>query len=166
MGFLHIISDNPFIGLFFHWSHADVVYSRADKATGLLAGLLLTFISTALLVDLDGGDDDSSFDDALIQVLVSAIATQVLLLPFKYVLPYMIANVNTVTTNTHIGEGLLKKQMKNLQKVLCCGAARKKLRHKKDVQVTALSRWMDLLAESHVDHENLDRKGREIAERN
>lgn len=166
MGFLHIMSGNPFIGLFFHWSHADIVYSRADKATGLFAGLLLTFISTALLVDLRGGGTDTSFETALLEVFVSAVATQVFLLPFKHVLPYMIANVNTVTTNTHLGEGLLKKQMKNLQKVLCCGAARKKLRHKKDVQVTALSRWMDLLAENHVDHENLDRKGRDNGERN
>ena len=41
MGFVHVMSGNPFIGLFFHWSHADIVFSRADKATALFAGLLI-----------------------------------------------------------------------------------------------------------------------------
>ena len=152
MGFLHIMSGNLFIGLFFHWSHADIVFSRADKATGLFAGLLLTFISTALLVDLDGSDEFGA--DALLEVFVSAVATQVLLLPFKHVLPYMISNINTVTMNTHQGIGLLKRQMNKVQQILCCGGGAKKLRHKKDVQVATLDKWLTLMAESHVEHES------------
>ena len=77
---------------------------------------------------------------------MSAVATQVLLLPFKHVLPNMIANANTGTTNTHLGVGLFKRQMNKFQQVMCCGAARKKLWHKKDVQVAALDKWMALLA--------------------
>lgn len=85
LGYLHIASGNPFIGLFSHWSHADVVFSRADKATELFAGLLLTFISTALLVDLD--DSDESETDVLLKCLYRQVLSQVLLpvLPFKHV---------------------------------------------------------------------------------
>jgi len=40
MGLLHIVSGNPFNDLFFH-RHADIVYSRAHKATRLFAGLFI-----------------------------------------------------------------------------------------------------------------------------
>ena len=56
--------------------------------------------------------------------------------------------------------------MNKIQKVFCCGGEQKKLRHKKDVQVTALHQWLDLLAESRVDHENLERNTDQDVEQN
>ena len=63
----------------------------------------------------------------------------------------MIANANTVVTNTHLGEGLLKKQMNKIRKIFCCGEEQKNLRHKKDVQATALDEWLGLVATIHVE---------------
>ena len=121
------------------------MFSRADKATVLFAGLLLTFISTALLVGLD--DSDESETDVLLKCLYRQVLSQVLLpvLPFKHVLPYMIAKVNTVTTNTHTGVGLLKRQLNKIQQVFRCGSGKKR-RHKKDVQVAAIDKWLGLVA--------------------
>ena len=90
-------------------------------------------------------DSDESETDVLLKVFVSAVLTQVLLLPFKHVLPYMIAKVNTVTTNTHTRVGLLKRQLNKIQQGFCFGSGKKR-RHKKDVQVAAIDKWLGLVA--------------------
>ena len=164
---LDIVTVNPFLSLFFEWSHEAIVYNRSDKSFILysqimvssskvatcvvdivfgkvrcvvwLMPLALAFqllqvscIVMALFLDFGDGPLLDDVDDATVQrnvtvngtaaygnssvetsetnegsnelantlaeVFIQAIIAQILLFPVKYLLPYMISNVNSISS--------------------------------------------------------------------
>lgn len=53
---LEIVTSNPFLSLFFSWSHEAIVYTQADKAVTMYAAVLMTFLSSALFFEVSSGD--------------------------------------------------------------------------------------------------------------
>ena len=108
-----LLTSNAVLGLLFHWDHEAVVYGRADKAVILFSAILMTFVSSAFLFD----PNESASEDLMVvmwSTLVTAVLTNVLLLPVQHVLPYMVSNVNSLVTLTRMPTTLLKRELKRL----------------------------------------------------
>ena len=134
-----VLTSNAVLGLFFHWDHEAVVFGRADKAVILFGAVLMTFISSAFLFD----PHESLSSDPLVLVwsaLVSALLTNILLLPVQHFLPYMVSNVNSVTTLSPMPLSLLKREMKRLS----CWRPVKRKKSPKEVQAQILLHWAEL----------------------
>ena len=106
-----LLTSNAVLGLLFHWDHEAVVFGRADKASILLGAILMTFVSSAFLFDPNEGFNDNPVV-AIWSTLVSAALTNVLLLPVQHFLPYMVSNVNSLTTLTEVPTSLLKRELR------------------------------------------------------
>eukprot|EP00750_Incisomonas_marina_P021517 INCI449.2.p1 GENE.INCI449.2~~INCI449.2.p1 ORF type:complete len:3169 (+),score=588.56 INCI449.2:893-9508(+) len=129
---LDILTGNTFLTLLFRWSHEHVVYTQADKAFMLYAAFLSTFLVQAFLADLDpsaqsvsvasnasGSIENAStggnFGTLLLNVLIGALFANVFLFPVKYLLPFMISNVNSFTTCTDLPKSLFRRQVERLK---------------------------------------------------
>ena len=84
-------------------------HPQADKATNAYAAVLMTFLTSAFFFDATTAQPPqaqaqaetvfttSAFVDSLLAVLVNAMATTLLLLPFKYIIPYVIRHTHGVS---------------------------------------------------------------------
>lgn len=139
---LDIVSGNPFLTLMFRWAHEHLVFTQVDKALGLYAGVLSTFLVQAFFFDAsvaaEGTGNNASAADApedpgravrmaILNVFVGALFANLLLFPVKYFLPFMIANVNSFTTNTHMPKGIIRRQLDRLKARLCVADRRWRL---------------------------------------
>ena len=135
---LELLTSNAVAGLLFHWDHEAIVFGGADKAVILFGAILMTFVSSAFLFD---PNEDAS-DDVLVALwssLVAAALTNVLLLPVQHFLPYMVSNVNSLTTMTRMPTSLLKRELKRLS---CWKPAARK-RSNEEVQNHVVRHWME-----------------------
>ena len=134
---LHFLTTNSFLALAFRWSHEHVVFTQADKAFMLYAAILSTFLVQAFLSDLAadstgnaaeatattvavndsvaGAETEEDFWSLLLNVLIGALFANVFLFPVKYLLPFMISNINSFTTATDVPRSLLERQMQKLR---------------------------------------------------
>ena len=136
---LDIVCGNPFLTLTFRWAHEHLVFTQVDKALGLYAGVLSTFLVQAFFFDASVAaqgtdnstdtpeDPSSAVRMAILNIFVGALFANVLLFPVKYFLPFMIANVNSFTTNTHMPKGIIRRQLDRLQARLCLSDRRWRL---------------------------------------
>jgi len=113
--FLQILAVNPFIGLFFRWSHETIVFTASDKAFILYASLLSTFLVQAFFFDTDSGGGPASFATIMTNTFIGAFVANFLLFPVQYLLPFMIANVHSFTTNTAVPRSLIQLQLNALK---------------------------------------------------
>ena len=140
---LELLTGNAVLGMFFHWDHEAVVFGRADKAVILFGAVLMTFVSSAFLFD----PNESVNGDlvvALWSALVTAVLTNALLLPVQHFLPYMVSNVNSLTTLTRMPTTLLKREMKRLS----CWKTKKRATSSTSAPSTAVMRWSASLHEA------------------
>lgn len=141
---LEVLTTNPFLALLFHWEHEAIVFGRADKAVTLYGAVLMTFISSAFLFD---PDDTGTADFALTlwSVLVSAGLANVLLLPLQYILPYMVSNVNSLSTFTRVPMNLLEREWAKLKRPFSCQRRRKVAKcHEGCAQAQVVLHWLTL----------------------
>ena len=118
-----VLSVSPFLAMFFRWSHERIVFTRADKAYLLYGGILSTFLVQAFLFDAGASGTDAataaaspdgpaSFSETILNVLIGALFANILLFPVVYLMPFMIANVHSFTTNTQARRSLLRRQVR------------------------------------------------------
>ena len=139
---VELLTSNAMLGLLFHWEHEAVVFGRADKAVILFGAVLMTFVSSAFLFDpLESADGDLLV--ALWSALVTAVLSNILLLPVQHFLPYMVSNVNSLTTMTRMPTTLLKREMKRRS---CWKPARRR-RNTVEVQARVLIHWLRLMGD-------------------
>ena len=132
-----LLTSNAVLGLLFHWEHEAVVFGRADKSVILFGAVLMTFVSSAFLFDPDESVDD---DSLLALWLVTAVLTNVLLLPVQHFLPYMVSNVNSLSTLTRTPTTLLKREMR---RVSCWKASRRRKHNNNKIgRATSLMTWV------------------------
>ena len=128
---LDIVTTNPFLALLFRWSHEHIVFTQADKAIGLYAGVLSTFLVQAFFFDAGSVTDvaanetlsaltQGSFGNALFNIFVGAVFANILLFPVKYFLPFMIANVNSFKTNTEMPRSIVRRQLDRIGALFNC----------------------------------------------
>eukprot|EP00750_Incisomonas_marina_P005736 INCI14106.1.p1 GENE.INCI14106.1~~INCI14106.1.p1 ORF type:complete len:1091 (-),score=238.03 INCI14106.1:1586-4858(-) len=122
MVFLQILSVSPYLALFFRWTHENIVFTAADKAYVLYAALLSTFLVQAFFLETDQAS--KGFGDIMTNVFVGAAVANTILFPVQYLLPFMIANVNSFTTNTTVPRSLAQQQAKVMMKRLGCVSKR------------------------------------------
>jgi len=136
--FIEVLTSNSVIGFLFHWDHEAVVFGRADKAVTLFGAVLMTFVSSAFLFN---PNESSSADPLVIMwsAFVSAALTNILLLPVQHFLPYMVSNVNAVTTFTPMPVPLLKRELRRLT----CWRSQKHRANNKELRLKATRRWME-----------------------
>ena len=147
---LSIATGNAFVGVLFSWAHESMVFSRADKAIDAYTAVVMTFLSSAFFFEtatsssegtvgaggnassgVDGGDEDASaVQSGLLGVFVSAAVANLLFLPIQYILAYMITNVNTMRTSTHVPTGLVTMQWRRLKRKWCSCSRAQKLRRR------------------------------------
>ena len=135
-----LLTSNAVLGLLFQWDHEAVVFGRADKAVILFGAVLMTFVSSAFLFDPQenvGGD----LLVAIWSALVAAVLTNALLLPVQHFLPYMVSNVNSLTTRTRMPTTLLQREMKRRS----CWKTAKRRRSAVEVQSQVVMHWLGLL---------------------
>eukprot|EP00750_Incisomonas_marina_P010853 INCI16312.9.p1 GENE.INCI16312.9~~INCI16312.9.p1 ORF type:complete len:1916 (+),score=402.72 INCI16312.9:439-6186(+) len=128
--FLQVLTVNPFIALFFRWSHERIVFTQADKAFILYSGVVSTFLVQAFYFDADTqaaavavnatvDNHLANFSTTMFNVFLGAMFASVLLFPVQYFLPYMISNVNSFTTSTAHRVSIVQSQMQALSSKLC-----------------------------------------------
>ena len=144
---LEVLTTNPFLGMLFHWEHEEIVFGRADKAVAFYGAVLMTFLSSAFLFDPNESSSDE-FPLALWSVFVSAALTNVLLLPIQHILPYMVDNVNSISTSTHVPMTLLKRELARLRRRMCCGSAKTVV----DIRAKVLLHWLKLVTGGKTEH--------------
>ena len=136
-----VLTSNAVFGFLFHWDHDAIVFGRADKAVTLLGAILMTFVASAFLFN----PNESSSSDPLVIVwsaLVSAALTNVLLLPVQHFLPYMVSNVNSVTTFSPMPMPLLTRELRRLS---CWRSRRRRVTATAaELQLKAVGNWIDL----------------------
>ena len=138
-----LLTSNAVLGMLFHWDHEAVVFGQADKAVILFGAVLMTFVSSAFLFE----PNESVNGDLLValwSVVVTAVLTNALLLPVQHFLPYMVSNVNSMTTRTRMPTTLLKREMKRLS---CC---KSKKRDASNISLSAkvVMHWVSLRHEA------------------
>ena len=136
---LEMLTENAVLGLFFQWDYENVVFGSADKAVVLFGAVLMTFVSSAFL--LDPGESLSS--DPLIvlwSALVSAMLTNVLLLPVQHFLPFMVSNVNSVSTFSPMPLTILKRELKRLS----CWKSAKRRTTNAELMLRVVVHWVGL----------------------
>ena len=139
---VELLTSNAVLGLLFHWDHEAVVFGRADKAVILFGAVLMTFVSSAFLFDpLETVHGDLLV--ALWSALVTAVLTNILLLPVQHFLPYMVSNVNSLTTMTRMPMTLLKREMKRRS----CWKPTRRQRGAAQVQSQVLMHWLTLMGD-------------------
>ena len=136
---LEVLTSNAILGLLFHWDHEAIVFGRADKSMLLFGAILMTFVASAFLFDPNEGNS-ADFLVTLWASLVTAMLTNVLLLPVQHFLPYMVSNVNSVSSFTPTPVPLLKREM---QRLICWQPAPRK-KTDKEVMARALTQWIGL----------------------
>ena len=109
---LEVITTNAFLGLLFSWDHEAIVFGRPDMT--LFGAVLMTLLSSSLLFDPTSFGTADDVWLALLNVFVSAVLTNVLLLPVQHTLPFMVSNVNSVSTSTKVPMTILKREMERL----------------------------------------------------
>ena len=137
---LEVLTSNAVLGLLFHWDHEAIVFGRADKVMLLFGAILMTFVSSAFLFD----PHEESSDDFLVALwasLVAAMLTNALLLPVQHFLPYMVSNVNSVSSFTPTPVPLLKREMRRLS----CWKPPPRKRPEQEVVARALTHWIGLV---------------------
>ena len=144
---LEVLTTNPFLGLLFHWKHEALVFGRGDKAISLYGAVLMSFLSSAFMFDPDA-DSTNDMSVGLWSVFVSAIFTNVLLLPVEHVLPFMISNVNSIVTSTKIPTPILKRELSRLSRRICCRIKRKQTMNNREVCAQTVTHWLSLVGES------------------
>ena len=136
---MEVLTSNSVLGLLFHWDHEAVVFGRADKAAIFFGAVLMTFVSSAFLFN----PEESTSTDPLVMAwsaLVSAMFANVLLLPVQHFLPYMVSNVNSVSTFSRVPLALLSRELKRLS----CWKPRKRSRSAAETQARVVLQWMDV----------------------
>ena len=142
---MEVLTSNAVIGLLFCWDHEAIVFGRADKAMVLFSAVLMTCVASAFLFD----PTESASDDAMLNVwsaLVTAMLTNVLLLPVQHFLPYMVSNVNSVSSFTPLPLPLLKKEMRRLS----CWKPTPRKPTKAAVTARIVEHWIGLVVDRHV----------------
>ena len=109
---LNVITTNSFVGLMFSCDHEAIVFGRPDMT--LFGAVLMTLLSSSLLFDPTSFGTADDVWLALLNVFVSAVLTNVLLLPVQHTLPFMVSNVNSVSTSTKVPMTILKREMERL----------------------------------------------------
>ena len=133
---LDVVIANPLLAPLFVWTHEAIVYNRSDKAFILYSQIMVSCIGMALFMDFgddsdfvvtngsqNGTSDSSSTTNevvnTLVTIFVQAMFAQILLFPVKYLLPFMISNVNSIksaagdatkSVTAHIGTMLSVKR--------------------------------------------------------
>ena len=130
---LQILSVNPFLALFFTWSHEHIVFTQVDKAYILYGGILTSFLVQAFLFDGETIGQEKDVGDVLLNTLIGALFANTILFPVQYFLPYMIANVNSISTSTKVRRSLVQQQVNVLKKSLC-GKGTRNIKKKKHLR--------------------------------
>ena len=133
-----LLTSNAILGLLFSWDHEEVVFGRADKAVTLYGAVLMTFVSSAFLLDTEEDSTDSDPLIGLWSTLVAAAFANILLLPVQHFLPYMVSNVNSVTTMTKTPMALLQREMKRRR----CWKPATRARSDLEVQSHVVTSWL------------------------
>ena len=136
---LEVLTSNSVLGLLFHWDHEAVVFGRADKAVVLFGAILMTFVSSAFLFD----PNESVSPDPVVQLwsaLVAAALANVLLLPVQHFLPFMVSNVNSLTTFSPMPLPLLKRELRRRS----CWKPRERQKSTVEIQSRVLLHWVGL----------------------
>ena len=144
---LELMTTNAFLGLFFRWEHEAIVFGTADKAVTFYCAVLMTFLSSAFLFE---PNDEASNDVLLVlwSTFLSAVLTNVLLLPVQHVVPYMVSNVNSLTTSTRIPSSMLQKEFARFRGRICCGSRKKpsRQRSRRDIiKARVVLHWLTLM---------------------
>ena len=99
----------------------------------------MTFVSSAFLFD----PEEETRDDFLVELwasLVGAMLTNLLLLPVQHFLPYMVSNVNSISSFTPTPVPLLKREMRRVS----CWKPSPRQRTEKEIMARALTQWVGL----------------------
>ena len=139
---MEVVTSNAVLGLLFHWDHEAVVFGRADKAVILYGAVLMTFVSSAFLFN-----PTEQLDGNLLMTVwsnvVAAVLANVLLLPVQHFLPYMVSNVNSLTTMTNTPTTLIQQEMRRRS---CCTLTRRKHRRcQVELQSRVIVHWLNFM---------------------
>ena len=148
---LEVVTNNPFLGFFFRWGHEAMVFSRSDRAINLYAAILITFMSSALFIDI--GDDEEQEKTPLTQLvetLVVAGISNALMMPVEHLLPYMTTQVNSIDSSTPRPRSLIRVELDRLSHFLFRGRKERKRRANHHVQMMSLDAWMSLTAQGRL----------------
>ena len=168
---LQSLSGSPYLAHIFRWTHNSMVYTSLDKAYVLYSATLSTFLVQAFNLDTES-EGTPTIGELLSGVFFGAILTNVFFFPVQYFLPFMTANVSSITTNTAVTRSVVTEQWKIVKRRLLCktkreeakDAVRREKERKKTRLAEAVKTWWDTMVDSKIEDEMV-RLEREMGER-
>jgi len=81
-----------------------------------VVAVVLTLLAAFSIRDADESSATTDFWVQVWSIVISALISNVLMLPFKYCVPYMIAHINTVQTRTHVPSSVVRAQLLHVKR--------------------------------------------------